>query len=124
MLEPSGPRGVGVAANMEIAPQRSPFWFYKTVQNKGPWDYKQRGPQYEAFGNFNYGATGRAARFPSPVLFQEAGRAQGQDTNADPKFGTPGPRFLPFLGTGSFGDDPIDQYWIEQGVRHHDRRQR
>lgn len=29
-----------------------------TTCNKGPWDYKQQGKQYQEFGNFNYGATG------------------------------------------------------------------
>jgi hypothetical protein len=123
MFEPVGPSGSSVDANMELAGQRSPFWFRKTVPNHGLWDYKQKGHEYEAFGNFNYGAAGRANRIPAPFLFQEAGLAQWRDNEKrDPAFGSPGIRFLPFSGTRSFGDDPVDQYWIEQGIRRHDRR--
>jgi hypothetical protein len=71
---------------------------------------------------------------PPGSLRQEAGLAQRRDrTNrtqgsqtdtADRKanWGRPGIRFLPFTGSGSFGDDPIDQYWIEQGMRYHDAK--
>jgi len=81
--------------------------------------------EYEPFGNFNYGAAGRnIAGFGIPAgnLFQEAGRAQVRDGNINPKFGHPGVRFLPFTGSGAFGDDPVDQFWIEQGVRYGDAR--
>lgn len=37
-------------------------WFYSQVKNRGPWDFKQRGPQYENFGNFHYGAVGHRCR--------------------------------------------------------------
>jgi RHS repeat-associated protein len=52
------------------APDGGGSWFYNRVRNargragdvqsNKSWDYKQLGPQYEAFGNFNYGATGVA----------------------------------------------------------------
>ena len=36
------------------------FWLYHQVKNKGPWDYKQLGSQYQDFGNFDFGAVGAA----------------------------------------------------------------
>lgn len=36
-------------------------WFYATVRNGSTWDYKQRGSNYEDFGNFNFGFAGAAA---------------------------------------------------------------
>ena len=50
--------------------------WYNTVRNGGVWDYKQRGSEYENFGNFNYGATGRAVGVPAWILKCGAGWAQ------------------------------------------------
>lgn len=118
---------MSVDANIEVARGRSasnpvaaPFWFRRYVPNGAPWDYKQQGKQYEAFGNFNFGATGRQIGFPTLILEQEAGRAQQRDHNWRPEFGRPGPHLAPFLGTGSFGDDPVDQFWIGEGARYFD----
>jgi hypothetical protein len=122
VLIPPGPGGVNVSANMDAARSHTPFWFRGQVQNRGPWDYKQNGRRYEAFGNFNYGATGRANGFPREILQQEAGRAQRRDTTTRPEFGSPGPILMPFFGTGAYGDDPVDQYWIAQGTRRGERR--
>ena len=123
VLMPDGPVAVDVDENARLAGKKGPFWFAGQVPNKRPWDYKQRGPrgQYEAFGNFHYGATGRGVGFPPSILLQRAGAAQGRDTNVDATFGDPGVPFLPFTGSGSYGDDPVDQYWIEQGMRYFDQ---
>jgi len=104
---------------MEIASQHfwNPLWF--KAQVLGPWDYKQQG-DFEHFGNFNYGATGKAAGFPEGILEREAGRAQ---VNA----GSGGGRGIPWLtlrggllGEAPFGDDPRDQAWIQMGFEYYD----
>jgi hypothetical protein len=55
----------------------SPWWFYDQVKNRGPWDYKQQGAQYQDFGNFNYGATGAAFGFSEDALAR-MGASTGQ----------------------------------------------
>ena len=95
--------------------------FRDQVRNKAPWDYKQRGPEYRNFGNFNYGATGRALGVPGRVLLREAGRAQQAAGTSRPEWGDPGSRFNPWGGTGSFGDDPQDQPWIRRGFEYYNR---
>lgn len=120
IITPSGPPGVSAKANSNEARKMGPLEFRDHVKNRGAWDYKQQGAKYEPFGNYNYGVTGRAAGFPTGILLQEAGRAQVAGGNTDPKFGQPGIRGLPFTGTGSFGDDPVDQFWIQQGIRTYD----
>ena len=62
-LRPSSniPSGVSVQSNIKEARNMSSRDFYNAVKSGGKWDYKQQGSQYENFGNYNYGATGRAA---------------------------------------------------------------
>jgi len=81
MRVPSSPPGVSVEENMAVAHHKknvlkagSAFiysWFYTQVRNRGPWDYKKLSAEYEAFGNFNYGATGTAAGFSEDVLLRQ-----------------------------------------------------
>ncbi len=61
-------------------------WFRDQVRKFGPWDYNHsnlRTPgdiansTYDAYGNFQYGATGAAAGFDLDTLQRAAGRAQG-----------------------------------------------
>jgi RHS repeat-associated protein len=124
-LPPVGPPGVSIDQNMEDAqngaigdPPANPLWFRDKVKNKGPWDYKQQGSQYEDFGNYNYGATGCAFGFPLGILLQEAGRAQTEAGTSRPEWGSPGTRGCPSTGTGSYGDDPEDQEQIKRGYRY------
>jgi len=112
VLVPQGPQGVSVRRNMEAAEGHSPLWFLDMVPNKKPWDYKQLDRKFEPFGNFNYGAAGRASGLAPDVLLRGAGWAQRRATTSHPSFGSP------YLGTGSYGDDPVDQFWIEQGARY------
>ena len=119
-IVPTGPAKEDTNANMKTAGGLGPVGFYEKVRNKGDWDYKQQGEQYEEYGNFNYGAAGRGHGFRGTILLQEAGKAQGKAGTSDPSWGSPGVRFYPHTGTGSFGDDPVDQYWIQQGIRYHD----
>jgi RHS repeat-associated protein len=86
--------------------------FYKIVRNKAPWDYKQQGEQYEAFGNFNYGATGSALGIPPGVLRGAAGVAAYMASTSEPQNG------LPFLSPLN-GDNAIDQFWIQAGINYY-----
>lgn len=122
VIVPIGPKDANVDKNIKTAQDKSQFWFRDQVKNKGPWDYKQEGKKdgnnYQAFGNFNYGAAGRSI-FPTSILLQEAGRAQTAAGTSAPGWGSPGIRLMPFTGTGSFGDDPEDQFWIQQGANYY-----
>jgi RHS repeat-associated protein len=119
---PVGPPGVDVDANIKEARKHvSPWWFRDQVKDKGPWDYKRKGKQgeYEAFGNFNYGATGAAMGiFSDRTLLREAGRNQIEKGNSKPEWGEPGSRLNPWGGTPPFGDDPEDQKWIKKGIEY------
>ncbi|BDK27381.1 hypothetical protein FJMB80158_40320 [Enterobacter hormaechei] len=84
-------------------------WFYERVRNGGPWDYKQHKRAYADFGNFHYGAVGYAACIPAKILLIAAGAAQWKAGTSRPEWGN-------FTGTPPFGDDPIDQFWIKQGI--------
>jgi hypothetical protein len=114
------PPGVDINKNIEEARGKDILWFRDQVRNKGPWDYKQQGPQYRNFGNYNYGATGRALGLSERFLLREAGRAQQAAGTSRPGWGDPGSRLNPFGGTGSYGDDPVDQHWIGQGFGYYD----
>ena len=117
---PASPLGVSLDANLEFAKRQKDFygvtgigfiyhWFYLKVKNRGDWDYKQRGRQYEEFGNFNYGATGAAAGMPDAVLLRAAGAAQILA-------GTSSGDFSEWWLGSPYGDDPVDQVWIQAGI--------
>src|SRR5262249_29944916 len=99
-----GPADASIGANMQEATKHSGklLWFYNQVHNKAPWDYKQKSPMYQDFGNFNYGATGAAASIPDQVLLRAAGIAQMMSGNTSPAFGYP-------WRAAPYGDDPADQ---------------
>jgi Bacterial toxin 44 len=85
------PPGVSVDQNIkEAAAHKADFisrylWFHDQVNNGGPWDYKRLNSEYEDFGNFNYGATGKAAGFSEATLLRAAGWKQVQDKNSRPE---------------------------------------
>jgi RHS repeat-associated protein len=123
---PALPYGASVKTNIqEIQMDRAfagpalIFAFYNLVRNDGPWDYKQQNTypqQYDAAGNFNYGATGAAAGFSTPVLLRAAGYAQieaGTSTRAWAGI------FGPFGGP-PYGDDPADQAEIKAGIAYYE----
>lgn len=84
--------------------------FMRAVGNGGRWDFKQFGSQFEDFGNYNYGVTGRAAGFGDGILKRAAGWAQGEAGTRDLSWGSP-------FGGPPYGDDPRDQRWIDEGSR-------
>jgi hypothetical protein len=49
-------------------PKKSALEFAKTWRPNGPNDYKQTSPMYDAYGNYEYGATGAAAGFSDGLL--------------------------------------------------------
>jgi hypothetical protein len=89
-------------------------------------------------GNFNYGATGRAAGFSQQELkrsagaYQKYGEAIGDILNGKipdsltgstykPEFGDPTDIDLPLFSPGtSYGDDPVDQKYIQEGINWYD----
>jgi hypothetical protein len=85
-----------------------------------PWDFKQKNPHYQDYGNFSFGATGYGFGFAENVLLREAGRANqvADPRRANTGLGDPGPRWYPFGGTPPFGDDPEDQEQIKNGVKY------
>jgi hypothetical protein len=125
---PLAPSGVSLNRNMKDARIQgifnplAPLWFRNQVNYGGPWDYKVQGPQYTDFGNFNYGATGRAAFAPSFTLLRATGRAQRGNPNSPQFGGDPGSLpsiFLnPFGGTAPCGDDPNDRKMIQLGIEY------
>jgi hypothetical protein len=103
--------------------KRDYLWFYRQVHNGGPWDYKQIDPKYDNFGNFLYGATGKAAGFTEATLLRAAGWAQVHAGTSRPEWGNPVNLFEALLGVGGrepFGDDPEDQRWISYGFSYYD----
>jgi len=109
---PRRPSGVSCDVNIDQArDQYNPFWFYGQVRNKGPWDYKQQGGQFQDFGNFNYGAVGAAFGFTDQILLRGAGAAQMLAGTSTPQWGYP-------WGSSPYGDDPADQQQIQDGIRY------
>ena len=91
------------------------LWFIKQVKTGGPWDYKQKGPQFEKFGNWHYGVVGRAAGIPRNVLLRAAGLYQEfwQSKNYREENGHA-------WGESPYGDDPTDQKQISNGMNYYD----
>ena len=85
-------------------------WFRDQVRSGGPWDYKKNGhPEMEHVGNFNYGATGSALGISEYILESFAGAYQMASHTSESGYG------IPFIEP-PYGDDPIDQYYINKGI--------
>lgn len=85
------------------------YWFYQKVRNCGLWDYKQRNRAWADFGNFNFGSTGYAVGIPIDILLMGAGFAQKMAGTSKAEWGH-------WYDLPPYGDDPIDQRWINQGI--------
>jgi hypothetical protein len=113
MSPEKAPKGVDVYRNMELARQHMGdlAWFYEMVKSGGEWDYKKGGhPEFEDFGNYNFGAVGRAMGIPESILERGAGWYQSNGPTANDGWGN-----WYDLNGGPYGDDPVDQFWISQG---------
>ena len=110
---PYRPPNVDIDANIQEAKTMSYHDFYLAVRSGGKWDYKKLGPQYEDFGNFNFGATGRALGLPGDILLRGAGWYQGITKTSSPDFGV-------WYGDPPYGDDPKDQAQIKKGILYYE----
>ena len=94
-----------VRSNAELAKNMNWHDMYDSVRTGGKWDYKNGvHPEMEHAGNFNYGATGRAAGIPAFILRGAGGIVQITTFTSSPEF------------WNSNFDDPIDQQYIQQGI--------
>ena len=119
-----------VQQNIKQAKNMSPNEWKNTVQNKGLWDYKQQSGNLANFGNFNAGATGAAMldSYGVPraeaeqLLLRGGGWAQGKAGTSSSEWGNYKDN-IPFVGNtnpnSSYGDDPTDQYFIQQGINYY-----
>jgi RHS repeat-associated protein len=124
LLPANIPPGVDIEANIALAesmgkddPYLLVAWFYSQVENKGPWDYKQQGRQYQEFGNFNFGATGSAAGISEGALKRGAGWAQEKAKTSQKQWGH-------WYSGSPYGDDPADQIWIQKGIEYYKCRRK
>lgn len=112
---PVKPPRVSLQQNIAQARKNGPIWVTKDeVPNKHPWDYKQRGAQYQNFGNFNYGVAEAAAGLPENIALRGAGWAQREAGTSQPNWGAPWD-----LNGGPYGDDPADQAQIKAGYEYY-----
>jgi RHS repeat-associated protein len=98
--------------------------FATAVMPYGPWDYKRQGEQYEAFGNFNFGATGAAAGFTEGRLLRGAGFIQKHFGDSP---GDGGAVSLANVLSGQGGDAPFedqlrDQENIKAGINYYQHK--
>jgi hypothetical protein len=130
---PLAPKGANIKKNIAEAKKHAKDnifkklkWFYDQVKNGGPWDYKWAGDtsqgnsEYQEFGNFNYGATGKAAGIPDALVAWAAGAAQVAGGTSKPEWFAPyginnNPGTTPML-TFPYGDDPNDQLDVYDGM--------
>lgn len=112
---PSKPKGVDIQKNIDEAKKhyRNLEWFRDQFKNKGPWDYKQLGSQYEDFWNFHYGFIGKIAGIPDQLLLRAAGWAQSRAGTSKEEWGE-------WYGLSPYGDDPKDQEQIKKGIKHYE----
>jgi RHS repeat-associated protein len=86
--------------------------FYFAVKPGGKWDYKQGDKNLEDFGNWHFGVVAAAYGFPRDFALEQAGKAQIRAKHSHPEWQRGGP---------PYGDDPVDQYWIERGYEFYEK---
>jgi len=90
------------------------LYFKGKVGNKKVWDFKQYAYKFAPYGNYHYGAVGKALGIPEPVLLRVAGWAQIRAGTSDKTWGH-------YLGSAPYGDDPADQAWIKKGMEYYNK---
>jgi hypothetical protein len=110
---------VDLAANVQEAkamanrgPWSGGLAFYFAVKPGGKWDYKQGDQRLEDFGNWHFGVVAAAWGFPKEFALKQAGKAQIRSKHSQPEWQQGGP---------PYGDDPVDQYWIERGYEFYEK---
>lgn len=125
-IPPPAPQGVSVDVNIRDVQSReahggfdsgipqfadaSGWWLAQVCCSTSPWNYKSLGGQYDAFGNFNFGATGAALGVPDNLVLRGAGLAKWWKLSPDPN-GNP-------LGPYPYGNEYDKQRMIEEGIRY------
>lgn len=94
------------------------YLFAKGVWDGGVMDYKQYGTQYDPYGNYTYGAVGRAAGYPSSTLMRMSGWAHykfdlGLPANLGRALGENPPPYW---------DNATDRGNISAGAQYYDNR--
>ena len=113
---------VNILTNIQIALDQKGrlIWFYHQVKPEGPWDYKLQGKglEFEPYGNYHYGAVGRALGVSADNLLRAAGAAQvkGYIEGKSP-LGSGRPFDPPGLGS-CYGDECRDQDNIRLGIQY------
>lgn len=147
-MRPQAPAGVNINQNIKEAERHkinlsifeinkphtqtknayNALWFVNKVRPGGDWDYKNKyGGQYENFGNFNYGATGKASGYPTFALQSMAGVVQqlrgiNNSINKDPMIPTSGVPFLSYpYGDAAMNGRSIDQEMTRSGADYYDQ---
>lgn len=111
---PKHPDDADPEKNIQDAENHGYRWWYNTVsQGHGPWDYKYyqnvSHPEFDDFGNFNYGATGAAVGIPLDLLLRGAGWAKLRLLGPSDPFGRPWDR------SGNYGNQPEKNQQIING---------
>ena len=115
------PTGFRVSGDTQVkleGSKEATYYSFSTGPEVGytgsPWDYKnyngETHPEFDAFGNFNYGATGAALGIPHNLLLRGAGAAKWLKLHPDP-FGKP-------LGGEPYGNQPEKQGMINLGIQY------
>jgi RHS repeat-associated protein len=94
-----------------VDPQVAAIWWISNVSPGGDWDYKRSGPEYDQFGNFNYGATGAAAGIPESTLLWAAGVVKWAKMGGNDPWGSP-------WGGAPWGNEPDKQNDIANGYQY------
>jgi hypothetical protein len=92
-----------------VAKRAVEAWFVNKVRPGGDWDYKKTDPQFDAFGNFNYGAVG-SVFWDEDTLIRGAGALKAIRTRG--KFGSP------FEGP-DYGNQHDKNETIRDGIRYY-----
>ena len=107
------------------------IWFANQVRKFGPWDYNHSprrtaediaNSTYDAYGNFQYGATGAAAGFDLDTLQRAAGMVQERKGDVKGDGGQSGGFLGVFTGIGAkapYGDKAVDQNIIRLGFQYY-----
>jgi hypothetical protein len=115
---PPHPPSASVDDNIRTVNGKGLDWFYNQVRTGGPWDYKNvyNDHLYDDFGNFNYGAAGLNLDPGNPAyddtFFLEAAGLAENPSN---------PEWFQGSLIPPYGDDPQNQFWIQQGMLYYER---